>query len=352
MDKLRVGLIGLGTMSKLHFDAYKSNPQVEVTALCDINRQRLEEKAELWGISQIYEDVEKLLAIKDIDAVSIITSTNTHAPITIAALNAGKHVLCEKPPAVNAREAHEMKAAADRSGKLLMFGLCFRFTEKVEIMKEFINAGTLGEIYYAKAGWLRRCGSPGGWFTNKIISGGGPLMDIGVHVMDAAMYVMGSPKPVSVYGMTYARLGSRANIKGKSWYRAADHSENVFNTEDIALAVIKFENGASLFVETSFVSNIKADVKYLEFFGDKAGAKLEPGFEIFGEQNNYLVDIKPVIDDDTIDWEKSIHREITHFVDCVTNGTKCKSPAEDAIKVMSIIDTIYKSSETGMVIDL
>jgi predicted dehydrogenase len=352
MKKLKVGIIGSGTMSKLHLDSYRCNPFVEVTALCDTNIKRLGEKALEWQIPNTYESTEMMFRDEEIDAVSIVTPTCTHAPIAIAALKAGKHVLCEKPPAINALEAAEMEKTARECEKLLMFGFCFRFIDKVEVLQEFIKEGMLGNIYYAKAGWLRRYGNPGGWFTDRKISGGGPMMDIGIHILDLAICVMGKPKPVSVYGVTYKNPGDKVNIRGKSCYRAADAESGISDIEDLASALIRFDNGASLFIESSFTANIKSDIKYIEFFGDKAGAKLEPGLEIFGEKHNYLIDIKPAIDNYDIDWERSINREVNHFVDCLVNGVPCISPAVDAIAVMKIIDAIYKSSETGTLITL
>lgn len=316
--------------------------------MCD----RAVQKALELGIREAYTDYMEMLKKSGIDAVSIITSNNTHAPAAIAALEAGKHVLCEKPPALNARDALKMKEAAEQNGKLLMFGFVRRFAQNAGVLNQYVKNGELGDIYYAKAGYLRRCGNPGGWFADKRISGGGPLIDLGVHIIDLALYLMGKPKPVKVFGNISKKLGSRANIKGVTWYRAAGFGTSKNDVEDFANALIKFDNGASLFIETSWAMNIKEDILYMDFFGDKGGAKLEPGFEIYGEKNDYMVDIKPVMDNYCFDLKKSFGAEIDHFIDCMVNGTACICPAEDGVTVMKVMDAIYESAETGEVVEI
>ena len=352
MSKVKIGIIGAGSLSTFHIDAYRNNPITEVVAICDSFGNRASQKAMELGIKEAYEDYDEMFRKCDIDAVSIITSNNTHASIAIAALNAGKHVLCEKPPALNAADAIRMKEAADRNKKLLMFGFVRRFAQNTEVLNDYIKRGEFGDIYYVKTGFLRRCGNPGGWFANRSISGGGPLIDLGVHIIDLAIYLMGKPKPVKVFGNTSNKLGNRANIKGVSGYKAADFDSSKNDVEDFANALIKFDNGASLFIETSWAMNIKADMLYMDLFGDKGGAKLEPDFEIYSEKNDYMVDIKPVMNSYSFDFNKSFGAEIDHFIDCIANGTPCMCPAEDGVTIMKILDAIYESSKTGEAIDL
>lgn len=352
MEKLRVGIIGTGSLSELHAESYMKNPGVEITAVCDINGERAREKAEKWGVEESYDNYQKMLKSDKIDAVSIITWNNTHAPIAISALNAGKHVLCEKPPALNAKQAEEMKKASQKSGKLLMYGFVRRFGNNTKVLKEFIEAGQLGNIYYAKTGYLRRCGNPGGWFANKKISGGGPLIDIGVHIIDLCIYLMGNPKPVSVFGNTSDVLGNRANIKGVSWYKAADYDAKKNNVEDFANAIIKFDNGASLFFETSWTMNLKKGITYMDFFGDRGGAKLDPELELYSENRNYMVDWKPVLDNYSFNVKSAFNNEIDHFVDCTLNKNTCICPPEDGVRIMKILDAVYESSRTGEMIKI
>lgn len=354
MKKLRVGIVGTGSLAGVHIQAYRTNPAVEITSVCDINGVRARQFASDNGIGRAYDDYRDMVQAGDVDAISIVTWNNSHAPIAIAALEAGKHVLCEKPPALNAAQAVQMAEAARRSGRLLMFGFVKRFSQYVQVMKEYIDKGELGEIYYAKTGYLRRCGNPGGWFAAKSLSGGGPLIDLGVHIIDLSMYLMGKPKPVSVFGNTDSSVGNRANIKGYSsnWYKAVDFDVKKNEVEDFANAIVKFENGASLYFETSWTMHIKKDLTYCRIYGDKGGAELEPEFEIYTEKNNYMLDSKPVLDSYTFEQGKSFSAEINHFVDCILNGTPCICPAEDGVTIMKIFDAVYESARTGELVKL
>lgn len=350
MEKVRIGVVGTGSLAGLHIKAYRGNPYVKLTAVCDLNGERARKCADEFGIGKAYEDYHEMVESDEIDAISIVTWNNTHAPIAVAALEAGKHVFCEKPPALNAAEAVMMGKAAKKNGKLLMYGFIKRFSQYVQVMKECIDKGELGEIYFAKAGYLRRCGNPGGWFATKSLSGGGPLIDLGVHTIDLAMYLMGKPKPVSVFGCTYGKFGNRANIKGYSWYRTVDYNCRKNEVEDFANAIIKFENGASLYFETSWDMHIPKDMIYTQIYGDKGGVDLEPEFNIYTERNDYLVNYKPVLDSYSFEIDKAFSAEINHFVDCIVNGTPCICPAEDGVTIMKIFDAVYKSAATGDVV--
>ena len=213
-QKLKVGIIGTGSISAMHIEGYLKNPNVELYAFCDINEAQLKKMAAKYGITRTYTDCNEMLKLKELDAVSVCTWNSAHAPCTIAALNAGKHVLCEKPMATSAAEAREMLEAAKRNHKLLMIGFVRRYGNDCRIVKDFIDKDFIGDIYYAKATYLRRNGNPGGWFGDKSRSAGGPLIDLGVHVIDLTRYLMGNPKPVSIYGVTYQKLFNRPHIKG------------------------------------------------------------------------------------------------------------------------------------------
>ena len=215
MDKLKVGIIGTGGISECHVSGYKELENVEIYAMCDINEERVKEKTEKHGVERVFTDYNEMLDKCELDAVSVCTWNNSHAPISIAALKKGVNVLCEKPMAMNAGEALEMKQAAEDSGKLLMIGFVRRHGNDCAILKDFIEAGDLGDIYYTKANYIRRNGNPGGWFSDKSRSGGGPLIDLGVHVIDLVRYLSGNPKPVSVYGAVYNKLGNRKKHKNR-----------------------------------------------------------------------------------------------------------------------------------------
>lgn len=349
MKKIKVGVIGAGGIAKLHLNAYQNNPNAEVVALCDKNIDSAKAKAREFNIPNTYDDIHQLLERDDIDAVSITTPNWTHTDLSISALNAGKHVLCEKPPSLNAEGVARMVECAKKNHRLLMFGFEGKFAEKIRYTKELCQNGFFGELYYVKTSYIRRCGNPGGWFATKELSGGGPLIDLGVHTLDLCLHLMGNPRPVTVFATTYHKFGDRSNLKGIDWYKTRNYQESKFNVENLAVALIKFENGATLFIESSFDLHAKGkdEMVHLDIYGDKAGAKIDPGYEIFTEQDNYLVDLKPVLDDDTINWDECLNKEVDHFVDCITNGTACLFPADGAIPVMKIIEAIYQSSAEG-----
>lgn len=344
--KLKVGIIGTGSISNEHIQAYLKNPRVELYAFCDINPEQLKMMAEKYGVTRTYTDMNDMLALEELDAVSVCTWNSAHAPCTIAALNAGKHVLCEKPMALNTEEARQMKEAAERNGKLLMIGFVRRYGNDCRIMEDFVNSGYFGEIYYAKATQLRRNGNPGGWFGDKSRSGGGPLIDLGVHIIDLTRFLMGSPKPVSVYGATFQKLFNRPNIIAQKGYVSSTKGEVICNVEDLATAMIRYDNGSVLHFETSFSLNIKEDESKIEFFGTKGGAKLAPELEMYSEINNYMANIT-LTNPTSLSFDGLFSAEIDHFIDCILDGKSCKSPAEDGIMLMQILDAVYESARTG-----
>ncbi len=346
MDKVRIGIIGSGSISNMHMSGYTRLKDVEVIAVCDINEERVKEFAQRYHIPYTFTDYNEMLKMQEIDAVSVTAWNNIHAPASIAALRAGKDVLCEKPLALNADQAREMVEVSKETGKLLMVGFCRRFGDNTKALKEIIDTGDLGSIYYAKAGCLRRWGNPGGWFSDKQRSGGGPVIDLGVHMIDLVRYLSGKPKALSVTASTFHQMGMKPEIKGISKYNSADYSE-YNDVEDCAAALIKFDNKMTLFFETSWVQNIKGDNLYLELYGDKAGAKMEPEFELYETKLDYLRDSKPLLDPNGSGFEHNFIEEIQHFISCIKDGTPCLNPAEDGLELMKIIDAIYQSAQTG-----
>ena len=350
MDKLKVAVIGNGGISGVHLRGYSLNPDVEIYALCDINEERLNRRGDEYHVdpARRFTDVNEMLAAcPEIEAVSVCTWNAAHAQCAIAALNAGKHVLCEKPMAMTVEEAEAMQAAAEKNNKLLMIGFVRRFGNDCAIMKDFIDNGYFGDIYYAKATYLRRKGCPGGWFGDKARSGGGPLIDLGVHIIDLCRYLMGNPKPVSVYGATFNKLGNRSNIKSKAGYVSqTKENADIFNVEDLATAMIRFDNGSVLQIEASFSLNIEKDEGVLQFFGTKAGAKLDPELTIYSEMNDYMTNVK-LANSTALSFDGLFENEINHFVECVRTGKPCRNPAQDGVTLMKILTGIYKSAETG-----
>ncbi len=348
MKKLKVAVIGVGNISYYHIINYVANPDTELVAFCDINPETLKRRGAEFGVTNLFEDYHEMFEkMPEIDLVSVCTWNNAHAPAAIAALNAGKHVLCEKPMAMNAQEAEEMRAAAKRSGKILQVGFVRRFGNDAAVIRDFSERGDLGELYYARASYVRRNGNPGGWFGNKALSGGGPLIDLGVHVIDLVRYLMGNPAPVSVYGATFRKLGNRKNIKTPRAYHATVTSkEDLCDVEDLATALIRFDNGAVLNVQAGFCLNLGKDETNIELFGTKGGVQLDPAFNLYTEMNDYLADVK-LVGDTAFDFDGAFRGEIYSFVDAVLGRGPVRASADDGVALMKILDAIYASAETG-----
>jgi len=344
--KVRLGVIGVGSIAQnAIMPAYFKQPDVEIIAVCDIKGERAEEVARKHGIKHVFTDFNEMVKLPELDAVSVCTWNNAHAPATIAALEAGKHVLCEKPPAMTVAEAEAMRDAAKRTGKVLMYGLVQRFRTETKVLKELAAAGKFGEIYFGKATLLRRRGTPLGWFTDPAKSGGGPVIDIGVHVIDLCRYLMGSPRPVRVSAGVFSKLGDY-KTKGVSRWKALDTDNLVFGVEDMAGGVIHFDNGATMIFEVSWAVNMREKPFNCEIIGTKAGASLDP-FEIYTEEEGYLMDQRPVVNTTNM-----FENEVRHFLDCVKNGTKPITDADEGVAIQKILNGIYDSARLGKEVEL
>lgn len=344
---LKVGVIGVGSISRSHINAYLANENVELAALCDIHEERLQEKGEQYQVEALYSRHEELLANDEIDAVSVCTWNDSHAEIAIAALEAGKHVLVEKPLSMTVEEAIAIEEAVEKSGKILQVGFVRRHGENTKILKNFIDNDDFGEIYYAKASCIRRLGNPGGWFSDQTKSGGGPLIDLGVHFIDLTWYLMGKPKPVSVSGNTYAKLGNRSHIENLSFYKAADYDPTHNDVEDLANALIRFENGASLYVDVSFSLQAKQDEISTKLYGEKGGIEVEPELAIVTEENNTILNVTPQINNLGFDFASAFANEINHFVECCQTGKQSIAPVQDGVEIMKILNAVYESAKLG-----
>jgi predicted dehydrogenase len=348
MKKLNVAVIGAGSISEVHFNAYANNPEVNLYAVCDLNEERAKAKAEKYGAQKVFTDYRQLLADPAVDAVSICTWNNSHAEISIAAVEAGKNVLVEKPLCKTVEEAERVQAAVRKSNKVLQVGFVRRYSSNTKIVKDFLESGDLGEIYFAKATCLRRLGNPGGWFSDKERSGGGPLIDLGVHIIDLCWYLMGKPKVKSVSGNVYNRLGNRANVKNLSFYQASDYDASQNTVEDLANALIRFENGASLLVDVSFTLHAKKDEITVKIYGDKGGAEIEPELFLVTEKHDTILNMVPQVDHVSFDFNEGFQSEINHFVDACFGRKETLSPVEDGLEMMKILCGIYESADKGI----
>lgn len=340
MKKLRVGVIGLGVGSG-HAANYLMHPSAELAAIADPNEKRLHTIGDKHGVASRYTDGMAMLRKEKLDVVSVATPNKFHMPYTIAALRAGAHVLCEKPMAMNAAEARKMLAVARKAKRRLMINFSFRFSPQSWALKKQVDAGVLGEIYCARSIWHRRRGMPGfgGWFGQKALSGGGPLIDLGVHRLDLALWLMGYPKPTWVMGSTYNAIGKRL----------AREQKKTFDVEDLAAAMIKFENGASMILEASWAANIKErELMETRLLGTKGGLvqrNIGEGYELeaelYVEQQGCQYDMKlhPPVPD-----AKSA---MVHFLDSILSGKPHTATAEEGVIVMDLLDAIYASAKAG-----
>lgn len=346
MSKLRVGLIGAGGIARgAHIPGYlKCGDKVEITAIADVVKEKAEAVAAEFAIPHVYENYEDMLQEVELDAVSVCTPNKFHAAATIAALRANCHVICEKPPAMTVKETQQMAQAAEDAGKILTYGFHFRHAPQTEVLKRFIDAGELGEIYAANVLAVRRRGIPGwGVFTNKELQGGGPLIDIGVHMLDTALHLMGFPEPDTVLGVTYQKLGTRPGV-GLS----GEWDWQNFSIEDMARGMITFKNGASILLETAFAANVKErEVINVSLMGDGGGADLFP-LNIYQEKHDTLIDVTP-----SFLPERHHHEvEIERFVEACLTGTTPLSTPREGIIVQQIIEGLYQSAASGKAIQL
>ncbi|MCS6861586.1 MAG: Gfo/Idh/MocA family oxidoreductase [Abditibacteriales bacterium] len=327
-QKINVGVIGLG-MGRWHLQNYAKCANANVLAVCDIDETRLKAVQMEYDAPYAYANYAELIAMDELDAVTVALPNYLHAPVTIAALRAGKHVLVEKPMATSAREAEEMVAAAKRAQRILMMHFNYRFTPEHFFLKDYVQSGGLGEVYFAKAFYLRRRGIPalGSWFTQKALSGGGALCDIGVHALDLALWLMDYPQVSDVLGASYAKFGPPLAQKAKK----------TFDVDDLSVGLIKFENGASLFLEASWASNIAKDEVYVDLYGTKGGLTTRGGAKMFYERAGAQVDAAPV-------RVRPVETPQQHFVNCIQRGMTPICPGEHGLAVQRILDAIYASS--------
>lgn len=337
--KLRVGIVGAGNIAtSAHLPAYrKLTDIVEVVAIADIVPERAEKAAERYGIPNWYSSVEELLANTDVDYIDCCTWTAAHAPVCIAAAKAGKNVLCEKPLAATLEQGLAIEAAVKEAGVAFMLAVVTRYGAEPMKFRELYEQGVFGEIYAAKTQYVRRRGTPGGWFTNKELAGGGPVLDIGVHAIDRTWYLMDRPKPISVSAETSYRIGD-FKTKGISRWQPFGDGNGVFDTEDSATVFFRFEGGKTMIAEIAWAIN-GPEVNTTQLFGDKAGCTFDP-LTIYGEnEDGYLADIKPEVAGNDF-----FEEEIRHFVTCVNEGKTPISPIEDAVTVQRMLDGIYRSA--------
>ncbi|MBO0796889.1 MAG: Gfo/Idh/MocA family oxidoreductase, partial [Ktedonobacteraceae bacterium] len=276
IQPIRVGVIGLGFGGETALKCYKQLPGVDIVSLAGMEEDKLEQLGETYKIPYLYRDYKDLLARDDIDAVSIALPNFLHAPAGIMALERGIHVLCEKPLARNSVEAESIVQAAIKANRVLKVVFNHRQRGDIQILKRYIDEGSLGTIYYAKASWMRSRGIPGAgsWFVSKERSGGGPLIDLGVHVLDMALFLLNEPEIVTASAMTYNHLGSNGvGFNAKALKSGAGHD---FEVEDLATAFLRTSQGTTLLLECSWATHSGAGDDYgITLYGTKGGAEIK-----------------------------------------------------------------------------
>jgi predicted dehydrogenase len=339
--KLRVGVIGAGGISRVHCEGWQKLSDCRLAAVTDIDVKAAEGRAEQFGMA-VEPTAARLLKRKDIDAVDICTPNRFHRKYTVAALNAGKHVLCEKPLALTPRDVDAMIAAAKKNRRKLMCAQHQRFSANTRALKDYLDRHPLGEIYFVRAWMLRRRllpGRPG--FIYKAQSGGGPCIDIGVHILDLALHLMDNFEPVSVFGVAMTKLAKRPDAWSE-W--GQDYDRKGLDVEDFAAGMVRFANGAALNLECSWMLNMGPRSEgRIDLFGTEAGAKW-PDCEIYTHTSRDFVNTKIEVRGTN---EGAHHAEIREFAEAVIGGRPVPVPPEQSRAVMAILDALYRSQKTG-----
>lgn len=349
--KIRIGIIGAGNIGNVHMSEFsRLNQECEITAITDAYLPLAEARAKEYGIETVAGSPEELIQSNQVDAVVVAVPNQFHASLAVQALRAGKHVLLEKPMAISADAAREIMRASKESDRVLMVAHQMRWESVPMQIKDQMDRGELGRIYTAKTGWYRRKGIPGWgtWFTRMDEAGGGPLIDIGVHMLDLALYLMGNPKPVSVFGSTYAEFGPRKKGIG-TWGKP--NWDGIYDVEDLATALIKMEDGSSLTLEVSWAVHMDTDsTPFIHLMGTEGGASYR------GDHGKLLTEKfdRPIETNLSVPEgdEGPRQRLSKHFLACIREGKEPVSPALSGFANNLVLDAIYESSRTGHEVQL
>lgn len=351
---MKIGFVGAGNIARAHMETFarlqeesSEEGMVELAGLADIDPAAAAACAEKFGIGRVYRSAEELIAGNDIEALVIAVPNRWHAPFAVAALEAGKHVLLEKPMGVGLAAARQIYETQQRTGHTLMIAHQFRWCWWAKAMEERCRAGSLGEIYHARTGWMRRKGIPawGTWFTQKEISGGGPLIDLGVHMLDVALHLMGNPRPVRVSGLTTAKFGPKQ--KGIGRWGTPDF-DGTFDVEDFATALVRLEGGRTLSLDVSWAAHVDRPKEYVELLGEEAGLSYD------GDKLKMLTEREGETHDEVIGPPATDERyEMTlEFLAAIRAGRQPACHAYSGLVNNSILDAIYRSSELGCEVEI
>ena len=348
-------------MLQYHAPGFKAGGG-EIIAICDMNQEAAKKAAHTYGASHVFGDSQKMLdELPDLDAISIITPNRTHMPLALQALRAGKHVFCEKPPALNAQEVAEMKQAADEAGKTLMFNFNNRARPESYAMRSYIESGQLGTINSAQAKWIRRTGIPGfgGWFTNQAQSGGGPLIDL-LHMIDLALFYMDYPKPTHVLAQTFNNFIQDKGFKGP--WGIPDVADGVTDVESAAHGFVRFDTGQVLSFQVSWAEMNKREEVSVTFQGSQAGGMVRRLFgrdgidatalddcELYFQEHGRSVN-RSVVVEECEDMGRI--RSAQNFASTLEGKEAPLNTPDQALALMKIIDATYESARSGKPVEI
>jgi predicted dehydrogenase len=356
----KIGVIGAGGMLQYHAAGFKQGGG-EIVAVADVAPGAAAAAAEKYDIAQSFESVEEMLENSGCDAVSVIVPNKFHAPLAIQCMQAGKHVFCEKPPALSAEEVEEMIGVPQATGKRLMFNFNNRARPESREMMKFISAGDAGTINSAQAKWIRRTGIPGfgGWFTTKALSGGGPLIDL-LHMVDLAMYFMGYPEPAHVMGQTFDTFITDKGFKGP--WGIPDREDGVTDVEAAAHGFVSFKTGQVLSLQVSWAEMIKREEVSVVFQGTQAGGKVERLFGTDGLDETAIDTCELYVQEDGKSVDRTVVVEecedmgrinsAANFVEAIDGKAEPLNTPDQALSLMKVIDAIYQSAQSGQPVSL
>ena len=342
---VRIGVIGAGSIAQASCNEFADHPDAEIVAVAEPNAERAAEFTLRYDtVTQVVEEPERLLAIEEIDAVYVAVPNNLHAPLSALSLQAGKHVLQEKPLALSREDAEQTATAARAADTHFMLGMNQRFTPEVQRARQLMKAGRIGRAYHCKAFWRRRSGIPriGSWFTRKEISGGGGLLDIGVHMLDNALFLLDNFRPRSVSGATYTEFGNRG--LGEGDWGMSERASGQFDVDDFATAVIKLDGGATVLLEVAWAMHLdRSNDMNVELYGT------EGAIDTYGQRlcrqaaDGYHVIQSPDAGELTYPHASRMH----HFVNVILGREEPCVTLDQVLSVQRVLDAIYRSAATG-----
>ncbi len=328
MDKVKVAIIGLGGIAQIaHLPILSKMDNVIITAVCDVDKSKAKSIAQKYGVKNYYSSIDTMLGECEADAACVASPTSHHKEHAVKALEKGLHVLVEKPLARTHIEASDIVEASKKFKRKLMVGMNSRFRPDMMMQESFISANELGDIFYIKAGFLKKRSTTENWSVRKSESGGGVFMDLGIVVLDIALWLLKFPKIKSVSAVNYY--------------------QSVKEVEDSTFLMLRFENGATVNIEASWTLHREDDLFYCNVYGSEGSSSINP-LKIYKKMHGTLVNVTPLKMEKPINtFKRSYEYEINHFINCIINGTDIVSSGTEAVERMKIVDAIYKSAKLG-----